>query len=90
MAVTDADILDIVRRLRTYMMTLDNCHLVLNGLANIEDEAIAREVEDVLPGIQTTALRVSKVLKSVEASKGYRDMLKKFNMKEETEEEDYG
>lgn len=89
MAVTDADILDSVRRLRTYMMTLDNSHLVLNGLASIEDEAIANEVKEVLPVIQGTALRISKVLKAVEASKGYRDMLKKFNMKEETEE-DYG
>lgn len=85
MAVTNAEILDIVRRLRTYMMTLDNSHLVLNGLASIEDEIIANEVKDVLPVVQGTALKISKVLKAVEASKGYRDMLKTFNMPNDEE-----
>lgn len=87
MTISDADILDIVRRLRAYMTALDNSHLVLNGLAGIEDAAIRTSVEDALPDTLAASRKISVTLKLIENSKSYRDMLKKFNIKEEDENE---
>jgi hypothetical protein len=90
MAISDAEILDIVRRLRSYMTTLDNCHLVINGLTNIDDTVICANVEELLPELLSTNKKVSSTLKLIENSKAYRDMLKKFNLKEELGDEEDG
>jgi hypothetical protein len=77
--ITDADILDIVRKLRTYTSLLDNCHCVLDSLSYVGNAQISEGVADVLPDIINTTQKISLVLKNIENSKNYRDMLKHFN-----------
>lgn len=89
MSVTDAEILDTVRRLRSYMITLDNCHLVINGLSNIEDKTICTSIENILPDIIATSKKISVILKTVETSRLYRNMLKNFNMNEQDIEKEF-
>jgi hypothetical protein len=77
--LTDADILDIVRKLRTYTSLLDNCHQVLDNLSYIGDIQISSSVSEVLPDIINTTKKISTVLKLLENSKNYKDMVKHFN-----------
>lgn len=86
-SITDADILDTVRRLRTYMSTLDNCHQVLGNMVYIGDAQISNGVTTLLPKVINTSKEISITLKLIENSKSYRDMLKNFNMEEEEENE---
>lgn len=85
-SITDADILDTVRRLRTYMSTLDNCHQVLGNMEYIGDAAISGNVRTLLPEVISTSKKISVTLKLIENSKSYRDMLKNFNMDDDLDE----
>jgi hypothetical protein len=78
--ITDADILDIVRKLRTYTSSLDNCHQVLDSLVYIGDAQISSGVSEVLPDIINTTKKISVILKLLENSRNYRDMIKHFNI----------
>lgn len=80
MPISDADILDIVRRLRVYMITLDNCHLVADHLTDIEESDIKRQLMDTIFSISETNQKLSQTLKLIENSKSYREMAKKFNI----------
>lgn len=90
MALTNAEMLDIVRRMRTYMSALDNCHLLVNGLSDIDDATIKTNVSALLPDMFSLNKRISTALKLIENSKGYREMLKSFNIKEDEREEEDG
>ena len=83
--ITNADILDTIRRLRTYMSTLDNCHQVLGNIIYIGDAQISDTVTNLLPKIIGTTKEISVALKLIENSKSYRDMLKNFNMEDEAQ-----
>lgn len=92
MALADSDLLDVVRRLRSYMATMDNVHNTLNLVQEMDDEQIKKDAKSLLldvPGVNT---RVSMLLRTIESSRAYRDMVKKFNMQQEqeSEEEDNG
>lgn len=86
-SITDADILDTVRRLRAYMSTLDNCHQVLGNMVYIGDAQISGTVTSLLPKVINTSKEISITLKLIENSKSYRDMLKNFNMDEDSDNE---
>ncbi len=78
--ITDADMLDTVRKLRSYMSTLDNVHQVLGNMEYIGDSAISGSVTTLLPQVINTGKQISITLKLIENSKNYRDMLKNYNM----------
>ena len=80
MSISDAEILDVVRRLRQYVTTLDNCHLVLDKLSKINDESIKTNVKALIPELIIAGSKTATTLKNIEASKSYRDMLKKFHI----------
>jgi hypothetical protein len=84
--LSDAEILDVVRRIRTYLATMDNCHLVLGLAQNIDDKNIVDQVTKLAPDLINVGGRMSQVLRQIETSKPYREMLKKFNIKEEDED----
>lgn len=84
MAITDAELLDVVRRLRTYMTTIDSCHMVFTKGVDVGDPTVTTNVNTLLPEIHKTGQKISQTLKIIENSKRYRDMLRKFNMKEDT------
>lgn len=81
-SISDAEILDVVRRLRSYMSVLDNCHLVGNGLLKINDTSIKSSIEVLLPELLAVSKKTSVTLKLIENSKFYRDMVKKFNLED--------
>ena len=84
--ISDADLLDTVRRLRTYMTTIDSCHMVFSKGSEIGDSMIESSITTLLPELFKTGQKVSQTLKLIENSKLYRDMLRKFNMKEDEDD----
>lgn len=87
MKLSDADLLDIVRRMRTYMATVDNIHSVLNIAQDVDDPVIVKQIQTLLVDIPPINLKVAQVLRAIEACRPYRDMIKKFNIKEEDEDD---
>lgn len=85
--ITDADILDTVRKLRSYMSTFDNVHQVLGNMEYIGDSTISGGVTALLPKVINMSKEISITLKLIENSKSYRDMLKNFNIDEEDNNE---
>lgn len=80
--ITHAELLDVVRRLRSYVATIDNIHQVFYIVNDIDDTTIRDNATKLLADIPAFNTRVSKLLKQIEASKQYRDMAKKFNMED--------
>ncbi len=83
----DSEILPCVRRLRSYLATVDNSHWVLEQAELIEDKGVAELISQLKPDIISVGQRMSQVLRLIETSKPYRDMVKKYNLKEEEENE---
>jgi DNA-binding transcriptional MerR regulator len=84
----DAELLDVVRRLRSYMITIDNVHHVLGQSQLMDDDTIKQQSASLLVDAPELNTRVSALLRSIEASKQYRSMVKKYNLTEEMDEED--
>jgi len=80
--IDDAELLDTTRRLRQYMVTLDSCHVALGKISNDDDKQLADAIIPLLPDIIKTSMRISHVLKIVENSRHYKDMLRKYNIKD--------
>lgn len=70
------------------MATVDNIHSVLNSAQDIDDPVIVKQIQTLLVDIPPVNLKLAQVLRAVEASRSYRDMIKKFNIKQEEEDED--
>lgn len=87
MAISDAELLDTVRRLRTYMTTIDGCHVVFGKMPNIGDATILSGISSLLPELFKTGQKISQNLKLIENSKQYRDLLRKFHMEDVKGEE---
>jgi DNA-binding transcriptional MerR regulator len=85
MALTDAALLDIVRRLRSYVVTVDNIHFILDSLKEIDDVTIVKQTMELSEQAPIVNTKVSQLLRQIENSKTYRNMLHKFNL-EHTED----
>lgn len=81
----DAELLDAVRRVRSYMITIDNVHHVLTKLQLMDDKVIVDQSMSLLGDAPDLNMRISLLLRSVESSKQYRAMIRKFNINEEEE-----
>jgi hypothetical protein len=80
LVVSDADLLDIVRRLRTYMSTMDNCHLTILQAKNVDNE-IGQMVDETIESVRCAAGEISNILKVIESTKQYKEMVKKYTIK---------
>lgn len=86
MSVSDAEILDTVRKLRQYVTSMDNSYTVMDRLIKIDDAQIQDTLKNVMPKISSVAKEISVTLKSIENSRPYRDMVRKFNIEDEDDE----
>ena len=83
MAITDADILDVIRKLRLNLAALDNNHHLMNMLFTLDDQAIILEAKSIQPDIAALAQRLSVLLRNIEATKSFKLMVKNYNIQEE-------
>lgn len=86
--LSDPDLLDVTRRLRSAMSSFDNIQVVLEKLSSIEDTVITESVYGVLPDVVSTATKVAGVLKKIESSRQYREMTKRYNINEDQEDQE--
>lgn len=84
--ITDPDLLDIVRRLRNYMVAFDNVNVVLEKTLDIDDATISDPIHQLIPDVVSSARNISAVLKKIESSRQYRDLVKRYNLEEEQDE----
>lgn len=79
MTITDAELLDIVRRLRTYVSSMDNVHHILTTIGKFDD-VVPMDITPLTTDISNINARVIKLLKAIESSRAYKDMVVKFTM----------
>ena len=79
MPISDSELLDIVRRLRSYIATTDNVHYIANASRKLDDISLSTDIVELLSDIQKTNMRIIKLLRKIESDKQYRAMLKKYN-----------
>jgi len=82
-SISDAELLDVVRRLRQYLVALDNCQFMSEQLSRIDDGIVRTNISTLIPTMTETSRMVNILLKNIEASKPYRNMTKHFNLKED-------
>jgi hypothetical protein len=86
--LSDADLLDAVRKLRANLSALDNVHVTLDLLkpgeveedfqGEIGSKALLRQKE-----IRAVTAELTSLLHRLEATKQYKAMLRKYNISEE-------
>lgn len=85
MSISNAELLDIIRRLRSYTATLDNVHSVLNIAKESDDTQVAAAAKSLMEHTPPVATMVSMLLRKIESSKAYREVVREFNLKEKEE-----
>ena len=81
----DVDMIDVVRRLRQQLATLDTCDWLVDKVKHMEDPVINTLSSEVYARVNHASSTVAVLLKHLENSKGYRDILKKYRVKEDTD-----
>lgn len=84
--VNDVDMIDIVRRLRQNLATLDSCDWLVEKVKNLEDPVINTLSSEVYARINHASSTIAVLLKHLENSKVYRDILKKYRVKDDADE----
>lgn len=74
----EADILDIVKRLRQFTNALDNVHWLADKLELLQDPALTTMANRTMGQIDEAGAQSANLLKHVEGSKAYRDIVKKY------------
>lgn len=82
MPIPNAELLDIIRKLRTYTATLDNVHNVLRTTKESDDQQIVDMATELLNITPQIATKTAMLLRKIESSKSYREIVKTFNIKE--------
>jgi len=85
MPISDADLLYVVRKLRQYLSSLDNSNYILGIMDSIDDVNVEMLTVETLPLLSQSSSRLSQLLKQIESTRAYRNMLKNFNMEEDTD-----
>ena len=85
MTIENSDLLDVVRKLRTYMSQTDGLHKSIETLDTFDDKSVRDELNPTLQSVYSLGKNLSVVLKHIENSKQFREMLKSYNMEQEEE-----
>lgn len=76
--VSEVDLIDVVRKLRGYINTLDNTHLLTLTLKQFDDPALTNMAERVAVDVDNVASSAANLLKHVESSTQYRAIIKRY------------
>jgi cell fate (sporulation/competence/biofilm development) regulator YmcA (YheA/YmcA/DUF963 family) len=76
--VTETDVIDMVKRLRTHINALDNIHWLASKLEYIQDEAVQKSILNTMSAADSSANVAAELLRDIENSDTYRDILLKY------------
>lgn len=82
----DSEVLDTVRKLRNYIVNVDNTHLILTKLDKFNDVVISETASALMPELISVNSKISALLKQIEISRPYKDMAKRFNIEVSNDE----
>ena len=83
--LNDVDMIDVVRRLRQQLSSLDTCDWLVDKVKHMEDPVISTLSSEVYARVNHASTTLAVLLKHVENSKSYRDILKKYKVKDDLE-----
>ena len=93
--VSETDLIDIVKRLRSHINQLDNIHFLANKCNIIQDNVVNISINNIVVGSDELANNTAKFLRLIESSDLYKSILKKYrpnraagHNEDETEETD--
>ncbi len=78
--IQNPELLDVVRKLRSYISTLDNSHLTFESLKDIDDINISSLSPTLQKELINISSKLSSALKTIENTKQYKEMVKHYNM----------
>lgn len=79
----DVDMIDVIRRLRQQLATLDTCDWLVDKVKHVEDPVINTLSSEVYARINHASTTLSILLRHLENSKTYRDILKKYKIRDD-------
>jgi hypothetical protein len=79
----DVDMIDVVRKLRQQLAILDTCDWLIDKIKNLEDPVVTTLSSEVYARINHASSTIAVLLKHLESSKIYRDILKKYRVKDD-------
>ena len=85
MNTNDVDMIDVVRRLRQQLATLDTCDWLIDKVKHVDDPVINTLSSEAYARINHASNTLSVLLRHLEGSKAYRDILKKYKVKDSPE-----
>jgi hypothetical protein len=80
----DVDMIDMVRRLRQQLSVLDTCDWLIDRVKYFEDPAVTALSDEVHARVNHASSTMSVLLKHIENSRSYREIIKKYKIKPET------
>lgn len=83
---SNAIMLDVVRKIRSYMSVLDAAHLAAETAKDINDPAITTEAQTLQSSIEALNTNISRFLKTLEGSRIYKDMVLSYNIDDNDDE----
>jgi hypothetical protein len=87
-AISEVDLLDVVRRLRGHINSLDNSHLLSEKLNQFGDQALTIMAERLANDINNVAASGANLLKHIENSPQFRQLVKKYRPERSEQESD--
>ena len=81
----DVDMIDVVRRLRKELASLDTCDWLVDKVKNMEDPVINTLSSEVYARINHASSTIAVLLKHLENSKIYRDILRKYRVRDDSD-----
>lgn len=84
--VNEVDLLDVVKRLRGHINNLDNSNLLATKLRQFDDPALTLMAERIAIEIDNVAASAANLLKHVENSQQYRDIVRRYRKPSKAEE----
>lgn len=77
-STNEADVLDVVRRLRTTVNNLDNANLLSERINALGDPLLSAMIEKVVGKIQAASSATAALLKHVENNRTYKGIVKRY------------
>lgn len=74
----EADILDIVRRMRRNVTEMDNCYWLAEKAKSLNDPLLNGLIDTTITKINTASISMAALLKHVESNRVYKDIVKKY------------
>jgi hypothetical protein len=86
--MNEADLLDVVRRLRQNVAILDSCDWLVDKVKLLDNQLLNNLADEVYARVNHSATSIATLLKHIENNQQYRDIIKKYRSQTYVEKDD--